>query len=249
MRRPAKALLSLGLLTVCFAAAHSAGAAARAPGVCPGTGPICCEPIVGGPSALPCCEPTILPCTGSLTIAAAPDPSKPRHDVAITGQLLALAGSAGATITLSQELSGQKAFHRVAQTMTDATGRYSFTRPAGTVQTNRSWYVSSAGARSATMLQRVWDAITLSATEKMSGTGEIVTFAGKVAPSHAGERIRLERRHGHAWVLIATVRLTTASTFQLRAHFAGVATAVLRAVMAGDRRNIKSYSATVTATL
>lgn len=254
MRRPAQALLSFALLALSSAPAGNAAAASpaatRAPGVCPGTGPICCEPIVGGPSALPCCEPTIVPCIGSLTISVAPDPSKPRHDVKITGQLLTVAGSSGATITLWQELPGQKTFDQVAQATTDATGDYSFTRPAGSVQTNRSWSVSSASARSATLSQRVWDAITLSATAKKSGSGAVVTFAGKVTPSHGGERIRLERRSGNVWVLIAGVRLTPRSTFRLQEQFAGASSAVVvRAVMAGDRRNIKSYSATVKTTL
>jgi hypothetical protein len=253
MRRPAQAILSLALLTGTFAtAAASAGAAergARAPGVCPGSGVICCGPVAGAPDALLCCLPTIVPCTGSLTIGATPDPSKARHNVTIAGQLVILVASSSATITLWQELPGQAAFSQVAHTTTDATGHYSFTRPAGSVPTNRSWYVSSASARSATLSQRVADAITLSARATKSGTGEVVTFAGRVTPSHAGERIRLERRAGKVWVLIAKVHLTPGSTFRLRERFAGASKTLVRAVMTGDRRNIKSYSPTVKTTL
>ena len=252
MRRPAQSLLSLALLAVSFAAAADAGAAARtelAPGACPGKGPVCCQPVAGAPKVVPCCEPTILPCTGTLTIAAAPDPSKPRRAVAISGQLVAIAVSAGATVTLWEELPSQTAFRQLAQTTTDAAGHYSFTRPAGSVQTDRFWYVSSAGARSATASQRVWDAISLSTRVRKTAAGEVVTFTGKVFPSHAGQRIRLERRAGKAWVLIATARLTPGSTFRIAEKFAGASSALVRAVMAGDRRNIKSYSATMKTTL
>ncbi|MGI8571136.1 MAG: hypothetical protein ACR2L9_00650 [Solirubrobacteraceae bacterium] len=252
MRRQAQSLISLALLAVSFSAAANAGAAARtelAPEACPGNGPVCCQPVAGTPKVVPCCEPTILPCTGSLTIVAAPDPSKPRHAVKITGQLVTFAAAAGATITLWQELAGKTAFRQLAQTTTDATGHYSFTRPAGSVQTGRSWYTSSASARSATVSQRVWDAIILAVRATKGGTGEMVTFTGKVFPSHAGQRIRLERRAGKAWVLIARVRLTVRSSFRLAEQFAGASSASVRAVMAGDGRNIKSYSATVKTTL
>ena len=248
MRRQAQFLISLALLAVSFSAAANAGAAARtelAPGACPGNGPVCCQPVAGTPKVVPCCEPTILPCPGSLTIVAAPDPSKPRHAVKITGRLVTF----GAAITLWQELPGKTAFRQLAQTTTDGTGHYSFTRPAGSVQTDRSWYTSSASARSATVSQRVWDAITLAVRATKGGTGEMVTFTGKVFPSHAGQRMRLERRAGKAWVLIARVRLTARSSFRLAEQFAGASSAFVRAVMAGDGRNIKSYSAAVKTTL
>lgn len=249
MRGSLKALLIFSLLAagcVGTAAANAAPrSAAKAPIICPGEIQPCCGPPT---TVRVCCQPPI-PCGTSLTISVAPDPSKARQALRITGGLTTSTGSVGATVTLWQELPGQVTFHVVAQTKTDSSGNYSFTRRAGLVLTNRSWYVSAAGARSETVLQRVSAAITMTASATRSGSGEMVRFAGKVAPSHAGERIRLERSSGHGWAVIGTVSLSRASTFQLRERFAGVVRSDVRAMLAGDRRNVRSYSATVKALL
>jgi hypothetical protein len=253
-------LVTLGLLaTICAAAASASAAnhsAASAKIVCPGGGPPpCCVPVVAqpsiipccgpiaGPGPIPCCEPTIITCPG-ITIASSRDPSTARQSVKITGRLMS-ASSAGVTVTLWQELPGQNSFHRVSQTKTDSVGNYTFTRPAGSVQTNRSWYVSAGGATSLTLAQTVRASVSLSVSEHKSGAGQRVAFTGRVRPSHSGGRIRLQERTASGWRVIASVRLTSRSTFSMRRRFAGSSSATVRAMLGADKRNIASYSAPV----
>jgi hypothetical protein len=260
MRRSLQALLLLGLLALIGAGATSASAAhrsaVRAAIVCPGGGPPpCCVPVVAqpraipcclgtaGPNIIPCCVPTVINCPG-ITIASSRDPSTARQSVNITGRL-ATASSAGATVTLWQELPGQQAFHSLAQTQTDSTGNYTLTRPAGSVKTNRSWYVSALALKSLTLVQMVKAVVSLTVSAKKTGAGETVTFKGKVAPSHAGARIRLQVKGATGWRTIASVRLTAGSTFSMRESFLGSGSALVRATLGADSRNIVSYSRAV----
>lgn len=237
MRRSSRALAVIGLLALTCAGAATANAASGS-AVKPS---IVCPVVPAGP---PCCEPLAGPCPTALTIQASPDPSTARQAVRVTGQLSRVA--AGATVTLWQELPGQRAFHAVAHVGSDATGTYAFDLA---VQTNRSWYVTADGLTSVTVEQSVKAIVTLSVSGHKSGAGELVTFKGRVTPSHAGERIRVERRGGHGWVEIAAVRLTHGSSFTLHDHFAGTKAVRVRVALAGDSRNIASYSATLPATL
>ncbi len=115
-------------------------------GCCPAS---CCGSAAccGGGAAEPAC-PAV-----QLTISSSPDPSVAGRRVT---HLRRLAGaSSGTAVDLWQELPGQSSFHRVAQTTTDSSGGYTFVRGAGVVQTNASWYTTSGGATSRTLVQQV----------------------------------------------------------------------------------------------
>jgi hypothetical protein len=250
MRRSLRALLSLGLLALISTGAASASAEHRSPAraaiLClGGSGLPCCVPVVTEPSLIPCCVPTIIKCTALLTISSSRDPSTARQAVEISGRVMPATGAAGTTATLWQELPGQKSFHRVAQTKTDSTGAYKFRRQAGSVQTNRSWFVAAIGLKSLPLTQMVKAVVSLTVSAKKTGNGESVTFKGHVTPSHAGERIRLQERSATGWKLIASVRLTGSSTFSMRKSFVGSRSALVRAALGADSRNVASHSATV----
>jgi hypothetical protein len=248
MPRSARALLSLVLLALIFAGAARASAGHRVlastPAVCPVISGIPCCQIAVDPSIIPCCQPTIIKCPGLLTISSWRDPSSARQAVKISGRLMT-AGSTGATVTLWQELPGHAGFHQVAQTNTDSAGAYTFTRRAGSVQTNRSWYVTALGMKSVTVTQMVRAAVSLTVAAQKSSTGERVMFKGQVTPSHCGEAIHLQERSASGWKLIASVRLTASSTFLLRESFLGSGPALVRAALGADSRNIASHSPTV----
>lgn len=250
MRRSLQALLSVGLLAlVCAAGASAAqGSSARPQIQCrAGAPPPCCVGVTAGPGIVPCCVPTTQGCPG-LTISSSRDPSRADRAVKITGRLMP-AASSGIAVTLWQELPGQTAFHAVALTSTDSTGAYAFTRRAGSVKTNRSWYVTANGTRSLTLAQMVEATVSLSVSSKRNGAGERTTFKGRVSPSHGGEHVRIEERVANGWSVIATIRLTRASTYTLRLSSPGSATAVVRAALGADSKNVASYSRTVHTTL
>ncbi|HEY6399266.1 MAG TPA: hypothetical protein VIX82_17620 [Solirubrobacteraceae bacterium] len=158
--------------------------------------------------------------------------------------MAAATGSVGVTVTLWEELPGQKTFSSVAHTKTDTMGAYSFARAAGSVKTNRSWYVTALSLRSLTLTQMVKAVVSLTVHAERTGARESVTFRGRVSPSHAGERVRLQERSASGWNTFASVRLT-ASSFSIRETFLGSGSALVRAALGSDRVNIASYSATV----
>ena len=241
MRRSLLVLASLALLAAILAgsATASPGSAARRQIVCRGHALSCCPPL-----APVCCQPTVLPCAG-VTIAVTPNPASARQAVIVTGAVTALAGRpADVPVTLWQQLPGQTSFGRVATAGTDAHGAYRFSRPPGSMPTNRVLYVTALTARSPTVDLSVKAVVTLKVSGRTSGRGRLVGFAGRVTPAHAGERIRIERRTVHGWVLIGRAKLTSSSRFRLLKRFPTLGFASVRAALGADARNAASYSPT-----
>jgi phospholipase C len=183
-----------------------------------------------------------------LTVRAAPDPSSFGARVVISGRLTG-PGAARATVVLWQRLSTKRRFRRVLRTRTDRAGRYRIVRSPRFVQTNRTWYVTAAGLRSRTVQQRVRASVELAASASSVDTGQPVTLNGLVKPSHRGERLIVEQRTSGGWRTIARVRLSRRSTYTASQVFAQVGAFELRAVLAGDRRNLPSYSTPITITV
>src|SRR5580704_3996582 len=84
-------------------------------------------------------------------------------------------------------------------------GAYEFPRADGRVDTNRSWFVAAAGARSRVVNERVASLITVNVTGPggvsepdgsvlQTGPGFTYTFAGTVTPGKAGATIVLQRQ-------------------------------------------------------
>ncbi len=181
---------------------------------------------------------------GAPTIQARPNPITDGQAVIIFGRLSG-AHRAGARVVLWRRLAGWRRFHPALTTRADAAGRYDILRRPGMVATNREWYVTANGRRSETVAERVRASVSLHASALKVGPGEPLTLSGHVTPSHRGERVNLSQRLGSRWEIIARPRLGRGSSFSVTHGFGSDGLALVRAVLPGDRRNIRSYSSTV----
>jgi hypothetical protein len=214
---------------------------------CCATGAIaCCAPTTCCPPA-GCCMPA--PCTSaSVTIASSPNPSTAARKVVISGNVLG-GSAAGAQVVLWRELAGQSSFLRMGQTTADSGGGYTFTLIGRAVMTDQDWYVTSNGMRSATLRQHVHALVGLSSSARSTTVGRPILLHGRVSPSHAGEVVLIEQRHGGSWHVLARRRLGRHSAWASSRRFANAGTVELRAVLRGDARNVRSVSRTVTVTV
>jgi hypothetical protein len=187
-----------------------------------------------------CCSGAL--CIQSLTIASSPNPSHANGKVTISGQVLRTATGTSPTITLWQQLPGQKQFAQMIQTSVDANGKYTVTRRANSVQTNREWYASANGVRSQTLTQSVEAVVTLTAAH---GRQRLTKLSGQVTPSHKGDKVLLQRRAAHGWITIGRPRLSQSSRFKLT-HRLAKGAVMLRVVLPADAENALSLSRTVT---
>lgn len=254
MRRLRVALPSIVVVAL-IGALGASSAASRQRVVCPSPEPAypppcctCCMPTehaaTMGPGPVCCPVPTNDQCPSSPTISSAPDPSKEGHAVTISGRLFGSSAS-GATVVLWQKLAGQATFQQIDHTAADALGAYTFTEKAGTVRTNREWYVTANGTQSPTLTQAVQSRVGLDTARTSIAMNKVLVLTGRVAPSHAGERVRVERQTAHGWKIIARPVLSKLSTFLVRLRFGRAGTVHLRVVFAGDSRNVRSYSRTL----
>jgi hypothetical protein len=223
--------------------------------------PICCGHPTPCCASTPCCVGsaccpassgtccTTTPCpSSSLTIASSPNPSTAGQKVVISG---AMTGTpvAGAQVVLWRELAHQSSFQQVAQTTTDSAGDYSFTMQRGAVMGDQAWYVTSNGMQSSTVQQQVAAVVALASSTRSAAVGQAIVLRGHVTPSHAGQVVLLEVRHGSTWQVIARPRLGRGSSYSLSRRFARPGPVVFRAVLPGDSRNARSTSRTVTVTV
>jgi hypothetical protein len=155
----------------------------------------------------------------------------------------------GVQVVLWREKAGQTSFQQIAQTTTDSSGRYSFTRGRGAVMADQAWYVTSGSLRSATIEQDVRAIVALAPSTRTAVAGQAVRLHGHVAPSHAGEVVLIEQKHAGAWRVIARPRLSKNSTYSLSHRFMQAGKSELRAVFRFDTRNTTSASPTVTLTV
>jgi hypothetical protein len=217
------------------------------PTPCCGTAPCCqtatcCQPAACCPSGT-CCT---TPCgPGSLSIAASPNPSTARRKVVISG-VLSASPAGGAQVALWRELASQSGYHQVAQTTTDGAGHYTFTLSGATVMADQSLYVTSPGLRSVTVDERVRALVGLTSSARSTTVGQPVVLRGHVTPSHTGQAVLVEQRHGGGWLLIGRARLAAGSSYTLSHRFAQAGSIELRAVLPADARNTRSFSPTVT---
>lgn len=171
----------------------------------------------------------------ALKLRVAMDPSTAGAPVLISGRVLGRVQRA--RVVLWQRLARQRRFVPVAATATEVGGGY---RIMQAPRTNRAWSVAVRGLRSRTIEERVRARATLSATP----TGAGVRLAGVVSPGHGGERILLEQHADSRWLVFARPRLNRASSFSLVQSLPSQTE--VRAVFAGDRRNVRSYSPVMT---
>jgi phospholipase C len=180
-----------------------------------------------------------------LTIASAPNPSTDGQPVLISGRL-SDPRHGHAVVLLWRRLPGQKHFHPTAATRTDHAGRYSLSiRLDG----NRWWYVTAHDFRSRTIHQRVAALVGVTASQTRAAPGDSVTFAGTVAPYHAGRTVVLQQLGPSGWQPVAQAVLGPASSFSINYAFSSEGTYQLRAYLPWSPKNVNSYSPAVTVTV
>lgn len=213
---------------------------------------VCCQQTTACcPSAGTCCPSTCCATTcpsGSLTISASPNPSTAPGKVTVSG-VLSTSPAAGVTVALWREQAGQSSFRQMAQTTTDSSGRYAFTLKRGTVMADQAWYVTAGSLRSATIDQQVRALVALVSSSHTVVSGQSIALHGKVSPSHAGGVVLIEQRRGRSWHVIARPRLSKSSSYTVSHRFTQTGPTKLRAVLAGNARNLTSTSPTVSLTV
>jgi hypothetical protein len=211
------------------------------------TVPCCGPPISGAQAVYPCCAgAAMIACpVPAATISASPEPSLSGAVVTISGVVT----GAGTAVQLWQELPGRASFSVVASTTADSAGAYRFTLPAGSVTTNRSWYVTAGRVHSATLSHQVKAKLSFTASPRRTPAGRRMTLSGTVAPSHAGERVLLQRQAGTGWKLVARVPLSAASRFRTRIRFTRAGRVRLRVLLPADARNVQSQTGVITLTV
>jgi hypothetical protein len=200
---------------------------------CPATAAACCGPI----GTTTCCATST--CPSSLSIDVSPDPATEGHQATISGTLSG-SGSSNASqkVDLWEKPAGQTAFSDVASTQTNASGAFSFLR---TVTTNAQWYVKSGTVVSSTVTESVLAALVLHHAK----SGTKLTLSGRIAPSHAGERVALQQLRRGRWITIARPKLGTGSRFTFKRKLSGRSIERFRIVLGADARNAQSVSSVV----
>ncbi len=199
------------------------------------------------PLAGSCC-PVGASCVFPLGIDTTPNPSVAGAPVVISGRVTGSRPSFR-RVTLWQQLADQRRFYPVLSTSTDRFGDYRIIRRAGTVQTDRRWFVTALGFQSRAITQHVQAIVTLAASEPSANSGDLVSFTGQVAPSHARQRVLLQLLIGTEWMTIAQPRLDRHSSYLVSRRLKGDGPTSLRVVLPADERNIRSVSPVVTLTL
>ena len=154
--------------------------------------------------------------------------------------------SAGTQVALWRELPHQTSFHQLSTTTADSAGAYKFTLKRGSVMTDQKWYVTSNGARSATLAQQVDALVALASSTRSTVVGRAIVLRGQVTPSHAGQRVLIEMSRGSSWQVIARPRLGHGSSYRVTHRFVKSGAVKLRVVFRRDSRNAGSTSSTLT---
>lgn len=158
------------------------------------------------------------------------------------------ASAAGQRVALYHDLTGLPGFTAVQSTTTDAHGFYEFGRADGVIETNRSFFVRSHGARSATKRIRVAAQVTLSGSVEgslLTGVANRVTFTGAVSPVDVGARVILQRQNaltGNQWRRIDSGIVQSTGNFTIVHTFVVPGDANIRVLVRSQGRNIPSES-------
>jgi phospholipase C len=216
-------MLSAGLALAAVSARVPARAS-RAPG----------GPVPGSP------HPPARPAVRSITIDSGPNPSTFGDPVVLTGRLYGRRVG-GLRVALWRKGPHDRQFHFALFTRADGQGNYVIALGSRAVPTNREWYVSALGVRSATLFQRVRGTITVAPSERLVAPGDRVAFSGHVAPWHTGDAVELQQLEPGGWQRIARQALNASSNFRFRHRFARGQTTV-RVVMPDTPRTATSFS-------
>jgi hypothetical protein len=187
-------------------------------------------------------------CRISMTVA--PRQIVAGEPIVVFGQLSCVnqADAAGREVVLYHHLAGIGGFGIVQSVTTDASGFYSIAPADGVVETNRSFYVRSLGARSSTKRVAVGAQVTLSGPTEgqlLTGFANRVTFTGTVSPADAGARVILQRQNastGNDWHRIDRGVVDASGNFTIVHRFIVPGDANIRVLVRSQRRNVPSTS-------
>ena len=185
-----------------------------------------------------------------VSMQVAPRQISAGEPVVIFGRLRCVnrASAAGQQVILYHHLAGLPGFTPVQSAITDAHGFYELSRADGVVETNRSFFVRSHGARSATKRIRVAAQVTLSGSVEgalLTGYPNRVTFTGAVSPADVGARVILQRQNaltGNQWRRIDSGIVEATGNFTITHTFIVAGDANLRVLVRSQGRNVPSES-------
>lgn len=153
-----------------------------------------------------------------LTIDTSADPISYGQSVTISG---VAAGVANHPVTLLARTPGG-AFAVVATSTTDASGGYDFTQSP---LQSTSYRVTVATTMSTVLFEGVKFLLSPAPEPSTAEAGQALTFTGTVAPLHAGQVVRLERRNpagiGYSVVDTGTVNAESTYSITYTAHTVG----------------------------
>jgi hypothetical protein len=158
------------------------------------------------------------------------------------------ASAANQEVKLFHHLLGSPGSSFVQSTTTDAHGFYEIANADGVVETDRSYYVISHGARSAAKRIRVEAQVSLSGPPEgqlLTGFANRVTFTGTVSPADVGARVILQRQNaltGNEWHHIDSGVVDASGTFTIVHRFIVPGDANIRVIVRSQRRNVVSES-------
>src|SRR5205085_4695758 len=84
--------------------------------------------------------------------------------------------------------------------------------------------------------------VSLSSSERYPVPGDRVTLSGQVIPSHAGDRILLQRQEGKVWKVVATQTLSARSRFSILRRLGQPGNFTYRAALPAGARNLWPHS-------
>lgn len=189
-----------------------------------------------------------------LTINATPKPIISGEGVLIYGQLKG-PDAADEKIVLHERINPAGKFTIAQRTVTNASGFYEFTRSDGVVLTNRSWFASSPGpghVHSRTVHELVAALLSFQASAESGETNHPLTFTGQIAPGgggDAGEPVLLQEQAGETgdgWRTIGRGVIEAGSDYSITHDFRRPGDYNLRVSFAGDARNTRSQSDSLT---
>ena len=182
----------------------------------------------------------------NFTIVPSANPIVVGNPVTLQGQLSG-ANSANQTVTLFAHESSTT-YAPVAATMTDGSGKYSFTQ---TPLHNTVYQVRAGGGRqTAQVFEGVHDFVTITPSATTSVVGSAVTFTGAVAPNKVGHVIYLQRQAPNGgWNTIAVGSVDALSRYSFTHTFGSPGTKVFRTFVPGGPVNDAGASPAVTITV
>ena len=186
-----------------------------------------------------------------VSINVAPHTITAGDPVVIFGRLSG-PNRSGRVVHLFHHVPGVPGFQLVQNTTTDSVGAYEFMRADGVVDTNRVWFVTSDGAFSRPIRERVHAQVTLTGptdTNLLTGPAHPYTFTGTVSPAKVGDRVILQRQNAasgtddwHAIDRGKPVFVAPGGTFTINHVFVDPGDANIRVLVRADNKNIESPS-------